>query len=243
MSFVQRWPRAHLLAHWDQPLSPPDLARYAAIVERRAAGEPVAYIRNVKEFRGFDFYVDPRVLIPRPETELLVERAVELARGRVVDVGTGSGAIAICIAKARPDLEVHATDTSADALDVARLNAERHDVRVRFEQGGLLDAVAGSFDLVVANLPYLSCEEYTALLDTSIAYEPRLALTDDGDGLRLFDGLFRQVAQREVGCLLLEIGSGQPEALRALAARLLPAFKPAILPDYAGLPRVLELSR
>jgi release factor glutamine methyltransferase len=244
MSFVLGCARARLLAHWDEPVDPAALARSHSLVERRAAGEPVAYIRNLKEFLGLEFYIDPRVLIPRPETELLVERAIQYAQQRpltVVDLGTGSGAIAISLAKSRPQLEVIATDISAEVLEVARLNAKRHGVKVQFKQGSLLEPVDVPVDLVVANLPYLSSDEYRGLLNTSIAYEPRLALTDDADGLRLFDELFRQAARRHIGCLMLEIGSSQPEALKRLAADRLPAFDATVFADYAGLPRVLEL--
>ncbi|MBV8083461.1 MAG: peptide chain release factor N(5)-glutamine methyltransferase, partial [Chloroflexi bacterium] len=119
LAFVLGWERARLLAHADAALAPEDAGRFEALVTRRAAGEPVAYIRNLKEFMGLEFYVDPRVLIPRPETELLVERTIALAPegGTVVDVGTGSGAIAVSLLKARPDLRVYATDMSAEALE------------------------------------------------------------------------------------------------------------------------------
>jgi release factor glutamine methyltransferase len=243
MSFVLGWSRARLFAHWDEGLTEEQAARYGALVERRAAGEPVAYIRNLKEFLGLDFYVDRRVLIPRPETELLVARALALAPGVVVDVGTGSGAVAVGIARGCPGAKVIATDISADALEVARLNAERHGAAVEFRQGSLLEPVAEHVDLVVANLPYLSQEEYRGLLHTSIAYEPPSALTDGADGLRLFDALLAQVPARLApgGAVLLEIGSGQAAAVQRLARRRLPDFEPAVFADYAGLPRVLHL--
>jgi release factor glutamine methyltransferase len=245
MGFVLGWPRAHLLAHWDEILTVADLARFGQLVERRAAGEPVAYIRNLKEFLSLDFYVDQRVLIPRPETELLVTRAIARAgvHSVVVDLGTGSGAVAIGIAKANPEARVIATDLSNDALDVARLNAARHGVSLELVQGSLLEPVTGPIDLVVANLPYLSLLEYEGLLATSIAYEPRQALTDEDDGLRLFDALLAQVPAKlaPTGSILLEIGSGQAAPLLRLACRHLPDFNPTVYADYAGIPRVLEL--
>ncbi|HEY8693195.1 MAG TPA: peptide chain release factor N(5)-glutamine methyltransferase [Chloroflexota bacterium] len=261
MGFVLAWSRSRLFAHWDEGLEDADLRRYETYVDRRAAGEPVAYIRNLKEFLGLELYVDPRVLIPRPETELLATRAVawlqsvrlppwwerlgEGTRPVVVDVGTGSGAVAIGILQSCPQVRLIATDVSAEALEVARLNAGRHGVAPTFEQGSLLEPVAGPVDLIVANLPYLSRNEYESLLGTSIAYEPRQALTDDADGLRWFAALLDQAAAKlsPSGCILLEIGSGQPAAIRRLAQERLPAFRGTIHPDLAGLPRVLELSR
>jgi release factor glutamine methyltransferase len=249
MSFVLGWKRARLFAHWDDDTDAETLERYRALVERRAAGEPVAYIRNLKEFLGLEFYVDARVLIPRPETELLVGRALDWLTGKpsatVFDVGTGSGAIAIGIAKGAPGARVIAADMSSDALDVARLNAERQSVTIDFRHGSLLEPISEPVDLVVANLPYLSREEYESLLDTSVAYEPRRALTDEQDGLRLFADLFEQIPAKlaKGGCVLLEIGAGQPRALQGLAAEYLPGFEPAVFADYAGLPRVLQLQR
>jgi len=261
MGFVLAWSRSRLFAHWDEDLEDADLRRYETYVDRRAAGEPVAYIRNLKEFLGLELYVDPRVLIPRPETELLATRAVawlqsvplppwwerlgEGTRPVVVDVGTGSGAVAIGILQSCPQVRLIATDVSADALEVARLNAGRHGVAPTFEQGSLLEPVAGPVDLIVANLPYHSRNEYESLLGTSIAYEPRQALTDGADGLRWFAALLDQAAAKlsQSACILLEIGSGQPAAIQGLAQERLPAFRSTVHADLAGLPRVLELSR
>ncbi|HLY67950.1 MAG TPA: peptide chain release factor N(5)-glutamine methyltransferase [Chloroflexota bacterium] len=249
MAFLLGWSRAQLFAHWDEPPTEEQLATYRQLVARRADGEPVAYIRQLKEFLGLDFYVDSRVLIPRPETELLVARAIQQVHGRpaplVVDVGTGSGAIAVGILKSCPGVRLIATDLSENALAVARLNAQRHEVQPEFLAGFLLDPVAGPIDVLVANLPYLSREEYESLLDTSIVYEPRLALTDGADGLRLFDELLAQVPDKLAadGCVLLEIGCGQPAALAELATVRLPGFRPTVFPDYAGLPRMLQIAR
>jgi release factor glutamine methyltransferase len=249
MGFVLGWSRARLFAHWDQAITAADLRRYEQYVYRRAAGEPVAYIRNVKEFLGLELYVDPRALIPRPETELLASRAVAWLHSRpgarVVDVGTGSGAIAIGILRSCPEAQLVATDVSDVALEVARINAERHGVDPVFVAGSLLEPVTGTLDLIVANLPYLSREEYEGLLDTSLAYEPRQALTDDADGLRWFEALLEQVPAKlsPQGCVLLEIGSGQAAALQQLVRERVPELRSAVYADYAGLPRVLELSR
>jgi release factor glutamine methyltransferase len=255
MGFVLGWPRARLFGHWDEPLDDDRRARFDGFVQRRAAGEPVAYIRNLKEFMGFEFFVDPRVLIPRPETELLVARAIEWLLGRaggisfaghrprVADIGTGCGAVAIAILRSFPSTHLFAVDISGDALEVARINAQRHGVSLDMRQGSLLEPVPDQADLVVANLPYLSRDEYESLLDTSIAFEPRGALTDEVDGLRLFDQLLAQVPAKLApsGAVLLEIGADQPGPLRDLARRRLPDFAATVFADYAGLPRVLQL--
>ncbi|HLG74651.1 MAG TPA: HemK family protein methyltransferase, partial [Chloroflexota bacterium] len=186
-----------------------------------------------------------------PETELLVSRAVvrlqsgARTRPLVVDVGTGSGAIAIGIAKACPEVEVIATDISADALAVAAQNASRHGVELDLRRGSLLEPIAEPVDLIVANLPYLSRDEYASLQGTSISYEPRIALTDEEDGLRLFDELLSKAPAelKEGGAILLEIGSTQPRTLQALAKRRLPNMQAAVFVDYAGHARVLELSQ
>jgi len=250
MAFVLGWPRSRLFAHWDGPLESDERQRYEACVRRRGAGEPVAYIRQVKEFLGLEFYVDLRVLIPRPETEQLADRAIAWLTSRpreaaVIDVGSGSGAIAVAILRSCPDVRLLAADCSPEALEVARLNADRHGVAPIFLQGSLLEPVQERVDLIVANLPYLSRSEYEGLLDTSIAFEPRLALTDEQDGLRLFAELFRQAPAKlkPGGCLLLEIGSSQPADLIGRARECLPDFEPAVFADYAGWPRVLQLQR
>ena len=239
MAFTLGWPRSRLLAHWDERLSPSDQARFDGYVSRRARGEPVAYIRHLKEFLGLELYVDERVLIPRPETELLVQLATTWLRDhgpcRVVDLGTGSGAIAIGILSAYPDARVIATDASAEALQVAELNAARHGVKLELRYGHLLEPIEGPIDLVVANLPYLSQAEFDLLQHTSIGFEPRMALTDGGDGRRLFDELFVQMRERDVPAVLLEVGSQRVEPPSEYWA--------TFHPDYAGLPRVLELNR
>ncbi len=240
MGFVLGWPRARLFAHWDEALSAEQAQAYTELIERRGAGEPVAYIRNLKEFLGLEFYVDRRVLIPRPETELLVARAVAWLRehpnAHVVDVGTGSGAVAVGILRSCPDAQLMATDVSAEALEVAKMNAARHEVSPEFVRGSLLEPVSGPIDLIVANLPYLSREEYERLLSTSIAYEPPTALTDGADGLRLYDELLAQAPAKLApgGSILLEIGAAQGSLRR-------PGFEAAVFADYAGLPRVLQL--
>jgi release factor glutamine methyltransferase len=186
-------------------------------VRRRSVGrEPVAYITGVKGFRHLDLRVDPRVLIPRPETETLVEAALEaLPRGaRVVDVGTGSGAVALALKDERPDLDVIATDVSEDALAVARANAERLDLDVAFVHGDLLEAV-GEIDAVVSNPPYV--EDSAELAPEIVRHEPALAVRSGPEGLDVLRLLVPAAAAHGAGVLAVELGAGQAEAVERLA--------------------------
>ena len=191
------------------------LLREGADLGRRLAREPVAYILGRKAFRWIELSVDRRVLIPRPDTETLVEVALELAPrgGRVHDVGTGSGAVALALKHERPDLKVSGSDASADAVDVARANAARLGLDVAFSVGEGLPA-DGSFDLVVANLPYVREDEWDELEPEIRLYEPRAALVSGADGL---DAIRTLVAEAPAGTLLaLEHAPAQGEAVRAL---------------------------
>jgi release factor glutamine methyltransferase len=190
LAFALGVTKEELFAHPERSLSSDDDARFAGLVERRRAGEPVAYLRGFKEFYGQRFRVDRRVLIPRPETETLVDEARRFIRGRaltVVDVGTGSGAIACAIAMTEPRVRVIATDASADALAVAEANALALGVadRVELRQGDLLVPVAERVEVVCANLPYLRDDALDALVGerTSLAFEPRAAVVAGPDGL------------------------------------------------------------
>jgi release factor glutamine methyltransferase len=198
--------RARLAAEPESPVEPAAGRRFGQMVRRRLCREPVAYILGRKGFRNIELAVDPRVLIPRPETELLVEVAVELAPRTVLDIGTGSGAVALSVADELPGSEVTATDTSSAALDLARQNARRLglDARVRF--------VAGSpprerFDLVLANLPYVREDEWPYLAPEITEYEPRDALVAGRDGL----DAIRSLLDEPPGCaaIALEVGAGQ----------------------------------
>ena len=191
------------------------LLREGADLDRRAAREPVAYILGRKGFRWIELFVDRRVLIPRPDTETLVEVAVELVPegGRVHDVGTGSGAVALALKQERPDLAVSGSDASADAVDVARVNADRLGLDVAFSVAHGLPA-GGPWDLVVANLPYVREAEWDALEPEIRLYEPRDALVSGADGL---DAIRALVASAPRGQLLaLEHAPDQGEAVRAL---------------------------
>ncbi|WP_369820925.1 peptide chain release factor N(5)-glutamine methyltransferase [Pseudorhodoferax sp. Leaf274] len=209
--------RAWLLAHDQDPLAPDVLQRFDAHTARRLAGEPVAYLLGHKEFFGLPLQVDARVLVPRPDTETLVEWALEHlpAGGSVVDLGTGSGAIALALAHARPDALVAAVDRSADALAVASANARQLNLRVQFMQGDWLHGVDGPYDLIVSNPPYIA-EEDPHL--AALVHEPLAALAAGADGL---DDLRTITADAGAhlspgGWLLLEHGHDQADAVCAL---------------------------
>jgi release factor glutamine methyltransferase len=206
--------REQLVMRDRSALEPAAYERFLSIVARREAREPVAYILGRKEFRRISVAVDARVLIPRPETELLVEVGLELPAGaRVADVGTGSGAVALALKQERPDLELVGIDISADAIALARENAARLELDVEFVRGDLLDgAGAGGFDAVLANLPYV--EDGASLAPEIARYEPSGALFAGRDGL---DAIRRLVAAADpIGMLALEVGLGQADAVAGL---------------------------
>jgi release factor glutamine methyltransferase len=234
-----------LLAH-DSDAIDDDAARaFESAVDRRAAGEPMQYIRGRCEFYGREFLVDRRVLIPRPETELLVELLVRLAprRARLVDVGAGSGCIAITLAAERPDLEVVSVDLSPGALSVARVNAERLGVRVAFAGSDLLSACRGPFDIIASNPPYVADAERDRMQREVVAWEPHLALFAGEKGMAVIERLLAEaehlLAPR--GVVALEIGYDQAQLVAALAAAT--GWRIEIHPDLAGIPRVALLRR
>jgi release factor glutamine methyltransferase len=204
--------RASLIADADAGIDSGAGRSFAAMVRRRVAREPVAYIIGRKGFRRIELAVDRRVLIPRPETELLVEVALELRPRRLLDVGTGSGAVALAVADELDEVEVVATDTSAPALALARENASRLGLadRVRFEQAS---ALPGPFDLTVANLPYVAEPDWPGLVPEITEYEPREALVGGPDGL---DAIRAFVPDVTAGIVALEVGAGQADAVREL---------------------------
>ncbi len=207
------WDRARLAADPDAGVPADAGRRFGEMVRRRLRREPVAYILGRKGFRNIELAVDRRVLIPRPETELLVELALELRPASVLDVGTGSGAIALAIADELPGCEVTATDTSAAALEVARANAERlgFSARARFLEGSAPEGEA--FELTVANLPYVAEADWPSLQPEVTQWEPREALLAGPDGLDSIRALIPQVRH---GALALEVGRGQAEPVAAL---------------------------
>ena len=204
---------------------------FREFVSRRAQREPVAYILGRKGFRRLELDVDPRVLIPRPETEHVVEACLELPRGaRVVDVGTGSGAIALALADERPDLRVTATDSSAAALDVARANGARLGLEVEWLLGDLLQPVSGPIDAVASNPPYVRAGER---LEPELGHEPREALYAGPDGLEAYRRLVPAVAG--VPFVAFEVGAGQALDVAALLGE----FTTEVVDDLAGIGRVV----
>jgi release factor glutamine methyltransferase len=200
--------------------------RFGEMVRRRLRREPVAYILGRKGFRNIELTVDRRVLVPRPETELLVELALELQPASVLDVGTGSGAIALAVADELPACAVTATDTSPGALEVARANADRLGLadRVRFLEGTLPEAE--SFDLVLANLPYVAERDWPTLQPEVARWEPHEALLAGPDGLEAYRtlipecaGHLHRYAEQKAGALAVEVGEGQAEAVAALVGQ------------------------
>jgi release factor glutamine methyltransferase len=241
--------KEELYAHLDAPISRAERDAFDAAVARRARGEPVAYIRGYKEFYGLRFAVDPRVLIPRPETEVLVEAALGFLRAtgrtRVVDVGTGSGAIAIAVAVFEPRARVTATDVSADALAAAGANAAAHGVadRVELRRADLLEGVDGPFDVVAANLPYLREDAVAHLTGerTSLAFEPAVAVVAGEDGLRVVRRCIDQLSERLApgGAAFFECDPPQTDTVRDLIGAKIGAATRTI-PDLTGAPRVVE---
>jgi release factor glutamine methyltransferase len=227
--------RARLIVHAGDEVGRDSAERFWRLVARRAAREPVAYITGFKEFRRLSLAIDRRVLVPRPETELLVEVGLGLERGAsVIDVGTGSGAVALALKDERPELAVVGTDADADALVLARANAARLRLDVRFAQGDLLAGIPLRPDAVLANLPYVP--EDSPSLPPELDYEPRAALFAGSDGLEAIRRLVSMSGG--VALLALEVGCGQAEAVEVLlrAAEFADVKR---LRDLAGHERVL----
>ena len=247
--------RATLYTYPERVLAPAELAAFQALIERRLRGEPVAYLTGHREFMGLDFLVDRRALIPRPETELLVEMALAEVRRRgevalsnfcVADVGTGSGAIAIALAVHEPRLpRIYATDISTEALALAEENARRLGVaeRLRFLQGDLLEPLPEPVDLLVANLPYIAPDGQEILAPDVRDYEPHLALFGADDGLGHIRRLLASAPPllKAGAVLLLEFGYNQRAPLTGLIPALLPGAQVRFISDYAGWDRVVEI--
>jgi release factor glutamine methyltransferase len=232
--------RERLVLDRDRVLDRAHADRFAALVARRRDREPVAYLLGRRGFRHVTLSVDRRVLIPRPETELLVEAALALPRGAsAIDVGTGSGAVALALKHERPDLDVAGVDVSADAIDVARANARTLSLDVSFSVGDLLDGLAELPDAVLANLPYVP--DGAALMDDVAIYEPVLALHGGADGLDPIRRLIASIAGRPApgrpSLLALEIGSEQGPAVAALVRAGYPRVE--VRRDLAGLDRIV----
>ena len=236
--------RVQLYLDLDNELNPEQEETFWQLIRRRLNGEPAAYITGHCEFYGIDFSVNASVLIPRPESELLVEKAVSRAQNQAVatiaEIGTGCGAIAISLALNLPEVKIYATDISTPALEVALSNCQKHGLadRIRLLQGDLLDPLPEPVDLIVANLPYVKKTE----IDTK-NFEPQLALNGGSDGLDKIRQLCRQLNDKLLpeGCLLLEIGEGQRRTVTTLLRSLFPSAQIEVTPDLSGIDRMASL--
>jgi release factor glutamine methyltransferase len=236
--------RVQLYMDLEGELAPWQEKAFKKLLKRRLGGEPSAYITGHREFYGLDFIVSPAVLIPRPESELLVEKALTLGRNRllplIADIGTGSGAIAISLALGLPRARIYATDISADALEVALANCRRHGVsgRVRLLKGDLLGPLREPVDIIVANLPYIRKSELNP------QSEPPRALDGGAGGTEVIERLCLQAGGKlkPGGYLLLEIGQGQRQAVETILHKVFPGGKIDTLPDLAGIERVVCFS-
>jgi release factor glutamine methyltransferase len=242
----------------EHSLTQQEIENVQQLVEHRLRGEPAAYITNHKEFYGIDFYVDHRVLIPRPETELLVEEALKFARSyressidstsilTVADIGTGCGNIAISLALNISNIKVYAVDISSSALEVARRNCTHYKVtdRVTLLQGNLLDPITESVDLIIANLPYIATSELAKLRSEIYYFEPKVALDGGKEGSDQIHQLIRQASKKiHHPChLLLEIGAYQEQAVTTIAKRYLPSAVFKCISDLNNIKRVIEIT-
>ncbi|OGY47610.1 MAG: protein-(glutamine-N5) methyltransferase, release factor-specific [Candidatus Buchananbacteria bacterium RIFCSPHIGHO2_01_FULL_47_11b] len=253
--------RQYVLSHFDKELTERQKAILAEMVLRRCNFEPIAYITGTKDFYGRSFFVNRAVLIPRPETELLVETIIKHGRNKpitIADIGTGSGCIAISLALALPKATVIATDISPEAIAVAKKNARRHKAAVTFTTGNLLEPLEETaFDVLVANLPYMPSEQITKLQPATvdptlelaeqipIRFEPIIALSGGSDGLLLYRRLFEQLARRtELPAMVaIEHGENHRAALIELLESHYPTQAVTLRRDYAKLPRFIIAQR
>lgn len=249
LSFVMKKPKTYLLSNLEKKLTSSQNQKFKKLVDKRIKGTPVAYLINHKEFYGLDFYVDQNVLIPRPDTEILIEEVIKKARFlnqsmdknetlNIVDIGTGSGCIAITLAKYLPYARITATDVSDKALKVAQKNARHHKVlnKINFRKGNLLKPVSKkeNIDIIVANLPYLSKKELI-----NVPKEPQLALYGGKMGLELLDELFIQLTELEkTPTIILEIAPQQFKAIDYFAENKLGKKMHEPVKDLAGRDRV-----
>ncbi len=242
--------RTHLFQRLRDQLAPDAQSAFDALLQRRLDHEPTPYILGRKEFYGLEFEVTPAAIIPRSETETLVELVIGFVRTRaagrktrVADVGVGCGAIAVTLAAELPEAQVIATDVSPDALALARRNAERHGVaqRIRFLQGDLMEPLEAPVDIIAANLPYVRSGDFEAAPPEIREHEPRLGLDGGPNGLRLIERLLRDAPPclKRGGALFAEIGEAQGEAACKLAQQSFPQARIEVKRDLSGLDRVL----
>jgi release factor glutamine methyltransferase len=247
------WDRARLLSEQSRPIPPQLEPTFSEWIARREKREPTAYIVGIREFWGLDFLVTPAVLIPRPETEFIVEEAIRIVAGyrssghlRIADIGTGSGCVAVALARECPDCAIVASDISVAALDVARTNAARHDVahRIEFVVTSYLDGVSGMFDLITANPPYVKDRDKPAL-SRDVQHEPDVALFGGVEGLRDIRGVLNAAVEKLTagGWLVMEFGLGQEPDVTNLISTHPPLQLRGIRHDLQGIPRTAMIQR
>lgn len=245
--------RAELYIRLEENLTPAKAKNYHCLVRRRCAHEPTAYILEHCQFYGIDFYIDPRALIPRPESEFLIEEGLTFASQRfphqasclIADVGTGSGTLAITLALYLPKAEIFAIDISADALEVARINCEQHQVgqKVHLLPGDMLLPLPQKVDIIVANLPYVRNEDMQYLSPEIRNFEPGIALSGGDEGLDKIFQLLSQAKDKLLpgGLILLEIGQGQANAVASMARSHFHHAQIDLISDFGGIKRVVKI--
>lgn len=261
LAFALNKPKEFLYSHPQSKVTKLQENKFLKLIKRRTQGEPVAYLRNTKEFYGLDFYVDKRVLIPRPETELLVEETLRFltvnlqpSTVSIADIGTGSGCIIISLAKILatgyrlPATSFYATDISKPALTVAKLNAKKHKVKIKFYQGNLLEPLKDKkINILIANLPYgwRVWKNNTSAETSSLKFEPQNALFTKENGLYLYRQLFKQLAKRgqKPKLIIGEFDPRQQIVLQNNIKKYLPQYRVEIKKDLAGLNRIVILSQ
>ena len=251
--------RVTLYLNFDQPLTENELSGYRKLIKRRLEREPLQYITGIQEFWSLEFVVTPQVLIPRPETELLVEQAIERLKAfpaaeyntpRILDLGTGCGAIAISLAKEVQQAKIWATDISAGALELARLNAEKHGVteRIRFIQGNLWESLLDqgvTFDIILSNPPYIASEEFKELTPEVRDYEPRLALDGHEGGMYFIERIILEAPafMNPGGWIMVEMAPGETEKALGLIGEIKDYGEKTRIKDYSHLYRVVMAQR
>lgn len=250
LAHVLHLSRIGVYTNFDRPLTPHELAEFKGLFQRRLHHEPLQYIIGETEFMGIPLYVDRNVLIPRPETEELVQRVIEEAQGirkpelTILDIGTGSGNIPIAIAKKIPAASITSVDVSAEALTVARRNIERHTLAtITLMQTDILkeNSLPGRFDIIVANPPYISSEEHALLQPEVREYEPRVATTDNGDGFRFIRRIGDLAVEHLLpgGILFMEIAYNQSEEARRIL-QVAGLARVEVFNDLSGIPRIVR---
>lgn len=248
LSFVMNQKKEWLLAHPEEIISDDQEAQLNHLILRLVDGEPLPYLTGIQAFYGLDFHVSPDVLIPRPETELMVEEAIQWLeehpnRRSAIDIGTGSGAIAVTLADQVCDLQLTAVDLSLDALQVAQSNAQKYGAadRITFLESDFFSNVNGRYDLIAANLPYIPTSTLEKL--SVLKFEPRSALDGGSDGLNCIRKFLQQSVAfvKPGGLILFEIEASQGESAFTLARQTYPQGTISLLQDYAKLPRVIKI--